>query len=125
MISDSVFNQSFALMAAKCPAFGNVTVTFSVCSGKVKSMAILPFEEFFFTGEKSNANCEIKVFTEKLKLRMLKDIGNIRLQHGVIVVSINVKYGELTQYSVYGVPEIDASLLHQQIKGQHFKVAVA
>lgn len=125
MISDDVFNQSFALMAAKCPAFGNVTVTFSVCSGRVKSMAILPFEEIFFTGEKSTVSCEVQVFTESLKLRMLKDINNLRLQHGVIVVSINVKYGELNQYSVYAVPEIDGALLHQQIKGQRFKVAVA
>lgn len=102
-------------LAENCPSDGNVSVTFSVKEGNVKSVKFSKTFDLF--SEQSEAEEKgVKFFNDEFKLRILTDIVNQRLQYGTIAVSIEVEHGELKSYSMIPSFTLSANLLAAEMR---------
>lgn len=115
MLDMALFVNGIQAMADHCPSDGNVSVTFTVKQGNVKSVKLSKSFEMF--SEKSEAeNSKLEFFNDELKQRILRDTENLRLQYGTITVSIDTEYGLLKNYSIIPSFTLNANLLAAEIK---------
>lgn len=115
MLDMALFVNGIQAMAENCPADGNVSVTFTVKQGNVKSVKLSKSFEML-SGESDAEEKTVEFFDNELKQRILRDTENLRLQYGTITVSIDTEYGNLKNYSIIPSFTLNANLLAAEMK---------
>lgn len=117
MLDMALFVNGIQAMADNCPSDGNVSVTFTVKQGNVKSVRLSKTHEMFNADSKAE-DFNVEFFNDELKHRILKDTDNLRLQYGTITISIDTESGKLKNYSIIPSFTLNANLLAAEMRSQ-------
>ena len=116
MLDMALFVNGIQAMADNCPCDGNVSVTFTVKEGNVKSVKLS--KTFEMLNPDSAEESKPEFFNDELKQRILRDTENLRLQFGTITISIEAQYGKLKSYSIIPSFTLNANLLAAEMRSQ-------
>ena len=113
------FVQGINELEKRCPETGNVSLIFLINAGKINSIQISQTENICFEDEL--AVSKKQVITDVLKQRIFDDLNSTRIKYGTLKVSIDVKNGIISKYTITPEYSLNEVLLKAQIRTQTYR----
>lgn len=102
-------------MAFDCPVNGNVSVEFVVHNEKIQTASFSKTTAMVLDGTQVHQE-KVHPISAEFAHRIFTDVQNLRLKYGTIKISVEIKNGEVKEYSVTPAYSLTANLLKAEMR---------